>query len=79
MSAKKILSQSSPFPTTSPEPGAALSETDALLALAAPVAPAPGPAVKARLLARIRAAQMGVGCTPAIIITPVPAQNTLTC
>lgn len=56
MSAKKTKR---PLRVTAPEPlspAAALSETAARLAHAAPVA-APSPAVKANLLARIRAAQ----------------------
>ena len=57
MSAKKISGKTEPVSPTGPKGTATFSATAALLALAAPAAPAPSPQVKARLLARIRAAQ----------------------
>ncbi len=64
MSLKKSQSKPRAAKPGTLEPGAALSDHHARIAWAAPAAPVPSPAVKARLMARIRAAQTPAHGTP---------------
>ncbi len=66
MSTKKNVSKSRPVKTPGQEPVSAFDEMAERLALAAPVAPAPAESVKARLLARVRAAQTAAHGEPAV-------------
>jgi quercetin dioxygenase-like cupin family protein len=66
MTVKKSQTKSKPANPVALEPGAALSDETAVLAFASPVAVAPSAAVKARLMARIRAAQTPAHGTPEV-------------
>lgn len=66
MSAKTQKTKSKAANTTALEPGAALLDHAAMLAFSAPATAAPSAAVKARLMARIRAAQTPAHGTPEV-------------